>query len=255
MIKQILAAVSFLTLVPVTSGLSLSAKEIGKSARWFPLVGALIGCICVIVLRVFSPVFPSLVVAVIVLIAEALLTGALHLDGLADMADGFGGGRTREDVLRIMRDHAIGAYGAMALILLVVLKIASIAALIDRQRADPYLVVAPVLGRWSGVFLAILLPYARRTEREGMPYSGAVSDFVGRRELFVATATALLLTMILPVWPGIGSWVVAVSVSLLMARLCRSAIGGVTGDTLGASAELTEVGVLLAGLAAKPWSF
>jgi cobalamin 5'-phosphate synthase/cobalamin synthase len=188
-------AVSFLTLVPVTSGRSVCAEDIGRSARWFPLVGALIGCVYVIVLRAFSPVFPALVVAVLILITEALLTGALHLDGLADMADGFGGGRTREDVLRIMRDHAIGAYGAMALILLVVLKGASIAALIDRHRADPYLIVAPALGRWSGVFLTNLLPYARRTEREGMTCGGAVSDFVGRWELFIATVTALLLTV------------------------------------------------------------
>ena len=250
-IRQMLAAVSFLTRVPVTSGLSVSAKDIGQSARWFPLVGALIGCVYVIVLRVFSPVFPALVVAVLVLVAEALLTGALHLDGLADMADGFGGGRNREDVLRIMRDHAIGAYGAMSLILLGVLKIASIAALIDRHRADPYLVVAPVLGRWSGVFLSNLLPYARRSEQEGMPSGGAVCDFVGRTELFVATVTALPLTIILAGWPSLASWVVSVSVSLLMARLCRSTIGGVTGDTLGAGAELSEVAVLLVALAAN----
>jgi adenosylcobinamide-GDP ribazoletransferase len=244
-----LAAVSFLTRVPVAHGLSLSAKDIGKSARWFPLVGALIGCVYVIVLRVFSPVFPAPVVAVFVLIAEALLTGALHLDGLADMADGFGGGRTREDVLRIMRDHAIGAYGAMALILLVVLKMASIAALIDRHRADACLVVAPALARWSGVFLNNLLPYARGSEQEGVRSGGAVCKFVGRTELFVATVTALPLTFILAGWPGIASWVAAISVSLLMARLCRSTIGGITGDTLGAGAELSEVAVLLVALA------
>ncbi len=250
-IGQMLAAVSFLTRVPVATGRSVCAADIGKSARWFPLVGALIGCVYVIVLRVFSPVFPALVVAVLVLIAEALLTGALHLDGLADMADGFGGGRTREDVLRIMRDHSIGAYGAMALILLVVLKTVSIAALIERHRADSCLIIAPALGRWSGVFLSNLLPYARRAEQEGMPSGGAVSSFVGRSELFVATVTALPLTIILAGWPGLASWVVVISASLLMARLCRSTIGGVTGDTLGASTELSEVAVLLVALASN----
>ena len=126
MIGQMLAAVSFLTRVPVATGRSVCATDIGKSARWFPLVGALIGCVCVIVLRVFSPVFPALVVAVLVLVAEALLTGALHLDGLADMADGFGGGRNREDVLRIMQDPHIGAFGVLGLALVLMLKIASL---------------------------------------------------------------------------------------------------------------------------------
>src|SRR5207247_2816326 len=146
-IRQMLAAVSVLTRVPVTSGLSVSAKDIGQSARWFPLVGALIGCVYVIVLRVFSPVFPALVVAVLVLVAEALLTGALHLDGLADMADGFGGGRNREDVLRIMRDHAIGACGAMALILLLAVKAAALTTLIGAHHAEPTLILAAALGR------------------------------------------------------------------------------------------------------------
>src|SRR5439155_26493153 len=249
--RHFLAAIAFLTRIPVPASYTFVATDVGKSARWFPWVGALIGVACLCVYRGLSAFFPASVVAVAIVATETFLTGALHLDGLADMADGFGGGHSREDVLRIMRDHAIGAYGAMSLILLGVLKIASIAALIDRHRADPYLVVAPVLGRWSGVFLSNLLPYARRSEQEGMPSGGAVCDFVGRTELFVATVTALPLTIILAGWPGLASWVVVISVSLLMARLCRSRIGGVTGDTLGAGTELSEVGVLLVALAAN----
>jgi cobalamin synthase len=105
---------------------------------------------------------PSPVVAVLIIAVSARLTGALHLDGLADMADGFGGGHTREDVLRIMRDHVIGAYGAVALILLILLKLAALSALINDDGDATYLIIAPVLGRWASTPLGHFLPYARR---------------------------------------------------------------------------------------------
>ena len=248
MIRQILAAISFLTRLPVASRIPFSAKETGQSARWFPLVGALIGVVYVIVLHAFSPFFPAMVVALLIVTTEALLTGALPLDGLADMADGFGGGRSREDVLRIMRDHAIGAYGAIALILLILLKATSIAALIERHRAAPYLVIMPVLGRWSTLFLNNLLPYARRSQQEGAIATGSVSDFVGRIELMVATLTALAITTALSWRAGMASWMMVVCLSLFTTYLCRRRIGGITGDTLGANTELCEVGVLFVAL-------
>jgi cobalamin synthase len=105
---------------------------------------------------------PSLVVAVLIVAVNERLTGALHLDGLADMADGFGGGHTREDVLRIMRDHVIGSYGAVALILLVLLKVAALSTLINDDGDATYLILAPVLGRWASTPLGHFLPYARR---------------------------------------------------------------------------------------------
>ena len=249
MIRQFLAAISFLTRVPVAPHTAFSAEEVGKSARWFPLAGALIGIVYVIALRAFSILFPSIVVALLILIVEAFLTGALHMDGLADMADGFGGGRTREDVLRIMRDHAIGAYGAIALILLALLKAVSIAALSERHRAEPYLVIAPMLGRWSTVMLNNALPYARNIGQQVEPVGGAVSIFVGRTELFVATLTALVITAILTRWSGAGCWLIVIGISGFIGFLCLRRIGGVTGDTLGASTELCELGVLLVALA------
>jgi len=249
MIRQFVAAVSFLTRLPVACRIAFSAEDIGRAARWFPVVGGLLGVIYVLALHALSPLFPATVVAVLIVMIEALLTGALHMDGLADMADGFGGGRTREDVLRIMRDHAIGAYGAIALILLVLLKVVSIAALSERHRAEPYLVIAPMLGRWSIVMLNNLLPYARRSEQEGTRPGGCVSDFVGRTELFVATLTALVITGALAWRGGMACWLAVIGVSALTGRLCLRRIGGITGDTLGANTEFCEVGVLLVALA------
>lgn len=200
-------------------------------------------------LRAFSPFFPATVVALLIVTVEAFLTGALHMDALADMADGFGGGRTREDVLRIMRDHAIGVYGAVALILLILMKVISIAALSERQHAAPYLVIGPVLGRWSTVALNTFLPYARRSEEEGVGQGGAISHFVGRTELVIATLTALAITFCFGWRAGIVCWLVVIGVTALTGVICKRRIGGVTGDTLGANTEICEVAALLVGIA------
>ena len=153
--RHFLAAIAFLTRIPVPTTYTFYATDAGKSARWFPWVGALIGVTCLCVYRGLSAFFPASVVAVAIVATETLLTGALHLDGLADMVDGFGGGHSREDVLRIMRDHSIGAFGAVALILVLGLKFASISFLIVQPRGSIYLILAPALARWTIVLDAV----------------------------------------------------------------------------------------------------
>src|SRR5205085_11082690 len=129
---------------------------------------------------------------------DAWFTGALHLDGLADTADGFGGGRTRDQALRIMRDHAIGSYGAVALVLVAALKITTIASLVDGRRAVPCLVLAPALGRWSAVALSATQPYARPLSDDGPGSVGSPARFVGRSELIIASVTVAAIA----VWSG-----------------------------------------------------
>jgi cobalamin 5'-phosphate synthase/cobalamin synthase len=248
MIRQLAAAIAFLTRVPVPSSMVFGAKDVGRSSRWFPLIGLMIGGFLVAVLQVLAPIFPALVTALLIAVVDALLTGALHLDGLADTVDGFGGGVKREDVLRIMRDHAIGSYGAVALILLIAIKATSLAALIEHHRAAAWLALAPVLGRWPVVLLSATQPYARRSGVEGAPAGGAVSDFVGRVEVMVASATALTAAFALVRWRGAAAAVLVLAVSGLWGWYCRRRIGGITGDTLGASVEISETLVLLLGL-------
>lgn len=248
MIRQLSAAIAFLTRVPLPSRMVFSAADVGRSARWFPIIGLGIGGVLVVALRFFTPVFPPLVIAFLIAAIDALLTGALHLDGLADTADGFGGGRTREDVLRIMRDHAIGSYGATALILVVAIKAAATASLIERHRAASYLALTPMLGRWSVVLLSAMQPYARRSDNEGAPPGGAVSDFVGRVELVVASAITLPIVFGLARWHGVAAGLLVIAASALWGWYCRRRIGGITGDTLGASVEISEALVLLFAL-------
>jgi cobalamin synthase len=159
------------------------------------------------------------------------------------MADGFGGGRTREDVLRIMRDHVIGAYGGVALILVILAKVAAISALVETGRADVYLLVAPALARWATVPTARLLPYARREGGAG----AAVTEHVGWTEVAGATAIAAAVSA-LAGWRGAACAGAVVVASALNARVCMRRIGGVTGDTLGANTEVCETIVLVVGV-------
>lgn len=247
MIRQLAAAIAFLTRVPVPARMVFGVEDVGRSTRWFPLIGLMIGGILVAALQLFALIFPPLVTAFLIAAVDALLTGALHLDGLADTADGFGGGRTREDVLRIMRDHAIGSYGAVALMLVVAIKASALAELIVRHRAVGWLALMPMLGRWSVVLLTATQPYARRSDKTAPP-DGAVSDFVGRVELVVASVTALPVAFILASWRGMAACLLVLAASMLWGWYCRRRIGGITGDTLGASVEISEVLVLLFAL-------
>lgn len=237
-------AISFLTRLPM-GNVSCTAIEVGHASRWFPLAGALLGAIYIGAWKLLTPFFSTLVIAALIATLDALLTGALHLDGLADTADGFGAGRTRDDVLRIMRDHAVGSYGASALILAIALRIATVNAVIAEARTVPALILAPVLGRWSSVFSASVAGYARPKEDDSPQSVGSPSRFVGRTELVVASATAALAAAALRSWRGASASAIAVIIAAGWTIACRRRLGGVTGDTLGAGIVMVECGVLL----------
>lgn len=237
--RALFASVAFLTRIPVPGAARLDAGDVGRAARWFPLVGLLLGGLYVVMARLLAPRLPAEVIAVLVVVAEAAVTGALHFDGLADTMDGFGGGRTRDDVLRIMRDHAVGSYGATALVLLVALKVAVIAALVGRGHVLPWLLLAPVLGRWAIVPLSRFLPYARPSQ--------SVARNIGTAEVVVATLCAAVVVAAAGT-RALGVWLAVAVLAVAWGRFCQRRIGGVTGDTLGASVQFGECLVLLSGL-------
>lgn len=245
MIAQFVAAIAFLTRLPAGRNSAFDAKDMARSTRWFPLVGGLLGGISVAALRLFARVFPPLVTAVLIVAIEAAVTGAMHFDGLADTADGFGGGRTRADVLRIMRDHAIGSYGAIALVLVIALKVATIATLADSRYAVPGILLASILGRWSAVILSSTESYARPPEDDGPNSVGSPTRFVGRRELAIATVTAVAVAIAVGRWFGGATLLLVAIATICWGLWCRRRIGGVTGDTLGAGIEMSECLVLL----------
>lgn len=248
--KRLLAAIAFLTRLPAPRNLIFEAGDIGRATIFFPLVGALIGLIQIVALQVFpvaarENTLKAVLIAALLVVVNVFVTGALHLDGLADMADGFGGGRDRARTLEIMRDSVIGSFGAVALILLLILKITAIAALLENAAAWKFLIVAPALGRWATVPLGKFLPYARKSGGLGQ----SITDFVGWNELVGATfLTAIILFGLLDWQNAAILWLVAVSITVLIGRLCQKKIGGITGDTMGANTEICETAVLLAAV-------
>ena len=230
--SRLLAAIAFLTRVPIRR--PFTTEDVGRAAVFFPLVGAGIGAAQLGLWKLLDATLPPLLLAVLVVSFSAWATRGLHLDGLADFFDGLGGGRTREDVLRIMRDSRIGAFGAIALVLVLFTKVAAIegAALVLWQA----LVLAPVFSRWSVVLLGFMLPYARE--------SAAPSPHFGKGELFGATvmlAAACFLAPRLAATMGVSVLVV----SLIVGAIARRRIGGVTGDVMGANIEIAEAAALL----------
>ena len=238
-----LAAVAFLTSVPVGRFAAADTAAVAAAAPFYPLVGAGLGALAGLVERGLSPTLPPFVVAALLLALLAGLTGAIHLDALADTADALGG-RTREDRLRIMRDHHIGAFGATALVLALSLKLAAIAALIELDEATAGLVVAAACSRAAVLPVAAVLPDARREER-----STSVSGQVG----VVGAAAGLLVAAVLAVLvSGLAGFVVflaALAVAGLAAAFYAWWLRGVTGDALGAVIELAELSALTTAVA------
>jgi adenosylcobinamide-GDP ribazoletransferase len=236
--RAALAAVTFLTRLPVGGAVRLDAGDLARGAVFFPLVGAGTGAAVGGAAFGLARVLPALAAGGLALALGAVLTGALHLDGLADTADALGGG-TREAALAIMRDHRIGAYGASALALDLIVKAASLAALAPHARVVVYALAAGALSRAVPVVLAAVLPGARD---DGLAASFRVST--SRAAAAVAVAIALSFATGLrdgPVLVDVGAFVAAG-----LGVAFRRRFGGVTGDLLGAATELVETAVLVA---------
>lgn len=206
---------------------------------YYPLVGLIIGAL-LSALQVWSARVVPEIQAAILLVAWALLTGALHLDGLADSADAWLGAHgDRDKALRIMKDPASGPAGVTAIVLVLVLKFAALVA-IAFESTWMALLFAPVLGRAAMVLVLLTTPYAR-ADGLGVPHA----RFLARGP----TLVALLVTAASMAFAGRAGWIALAVAAVLTAglrrmMLCR--LGGTTGDTLGATCEITEAGVLLA---------
>ena len=243
-LRHLAAALRFLTRLPVP-GPALERVDLGRALAWFPVAGAALGAILAGAAWLLAPRLAPAVLAVVVVALLAGLSGGLHLDGLADVADGLGGGHgDRARTLAIMRDSRIGAFGGVALVLVLLVKVAAISELLGRGGAEWALLCAPVLARTGTVPLVVLFPYARP---EGL--GRAFHDGGGARELAIAAVLGLVtlglaaaaaagLRVILPALAGLGA-------AGLVALACRRRLGGLTGDVYGAAIELAEAAFLL----------
>jgi len=237
-------AVGFLTRLPVPPPAG-AAPDFARAYRLFPVVGGLVGAaVGLFCLALRHAGVPDLAAAALALGAGALLTGALHEDGLADIADGFGGGRDVEGKLAIMRDSRIGSYGAIALLVSFATKFSALAAIPDGTIVQS-LIVAHALARGVLPAIAANLPYARP---DGLARNGGQPDAT---VVVIAGGLALLIAVLALSWSGaLWAAVVAAISGFVMARLALRQIGGQTGDVLGAAEQVAETAILVL-LAAK----
>ena len=233
-------AIAFLTRLPMPHPHGATPSNFVRAQRMFPLVGALIGAaigLFCLVLR--GSGLPDLACAALALGGGAVLTGALHEDGLADVADGFGGGRDVAAKLEIMRDSRLGTYGAFALMVCFAAKLSALAALPDSHLVYG-LIAAHALARGVLPVLSLKLPYARK---DGLAATAGQPDVS-----VAATAVAIALVVsLLALTFADTLWVAAVTAvtAALMAWLALRQIGGQTGDVLGATEQVVETAVLL----------
>jgi adenosylcobinamide-GDP ribazoletransferase len=233
--KSFLMALQFLTRIPLPVNVGDDPELIGRSLLWYPLVGGLIGA----VLYAFAMVLAnqsSLITAAIILIIWVLITGGLHLDGLADSADAWAGGYgDKEKTLAIMKDPHVGSLAVVVLLLVLLLKFSALSELIKFGNAH-YLILAPMLGRCAVVYLFLTTPYVRQ---QGLGTNMA-------KHLPRGMVIFMLLLFVIP---ALILQPVAVISAVLMLMTLRylmiKRIDGMTGDTLGASIEITEVVVLV----------
>ena len=233
-------AVAFLTRLPMPHPEGATTQHFVRAYRVFPLVGATIGAaVGLLCLALRALGLPDLAAAGLALGASALLTGALHEDGLADVADGFGGGRDVAAKLEIMRDSRLGTYGALILMVSFVAKLSALAALPDGYAVQS-LVAAHALARGVLPFMAMSLDYARK---DGLAVNAGRPDSA---TALTAGAMAVLVVLVALSWrDALGASLVAAACAIGMAWLAQRQIGGQTGDVLGGAEQLGETAILL----------
>ncbi len=244
-----LPALAFLTRLPLSGRRSYPLEEIAGAQMWFPAVGLLVGAILVAVDRLAMRALPGSSVDVILVVALVGLTGALHLDGLADAADGMLGGRTPERRLEIMRDVHAGTYAIVAVACVLALKWAGLAGLPSDVRVETLLLV-PCLARFAMLTTLAAFPYARR---EGV--GAAFHDRAWPIAAIVGLATATGASVLLFGPAGLYAVAAAIGLALLCGMIATRMAGGMTGDLYGATVEVGEAALFLfiAAFANKGW--
>ena len=232
----------FLTILPGRiKDAEIGHRDLGRSAAYYPLVGLLLGMILWGTFGLLSHAFPRTLCDGLTILLLVILTGALHLDGLADTLDGLAAGQSAAERLQIMRDHRVGTFGAVGLILILGIKFLALNSL-PEEVLGKTLLVALALSRWSMVQLIYRAPYARPEGGLGKIFK----ENVQKREMILATAFSLIVAVFLFRFWGALLWLAVGFSALGIQVFFKRKIGGITGDVLGAANEVHEVlGLLL----------
>ena len=254
--RYFLLALGFFTRIPVPNFVNFQESDLNHSTKYFPLIGLIVGLVSAIVFYISALIFPQTIAVLMSMASTIYLTGAFHEDGLADSADGLGGGWQREQILTIMQDSRLGTYGAVALFLMLFAKF-QVLAVLHTHWDILGLIAAHALSRLCAVWLIASLPYAKPSGK-AKPLSTQISG----SGLIWANFFGLLPTLILLLLMYIatdGYWKITLVFVALLAlliaiiwwwwrRLLLRRLGGYTGDTLGAMQQMTELAFYIAAL-------
>jgi len=240
--EELLVAFQFLTRLPI-SGFTYQPDSLSRSTKFFPIVGLAVGLCASLLQRVLASHLNRALVALLVLTFLVLATGGLHEDALADTADAFGGGWSREQVLTILRDSRIGSFGALALVISVLARFLLLST-IPVNRFTAWVVSAHVLCRWTTLPLSYFVPAARESDGQG----ARIAQKTSPTSLFTGTVLSFAIVLYLmraEFWIPV---LVTFAITALSGLYYFRRIGGVTGDCFGATNQLTEIAVYFCGV-------
>jgi len=239
---RFLAALQFLTTIPIPWRREVSPEELGRSVGYFPVIGLIIGLILVGLNWLFGLILPSAVVNALLIVSLVVISGALHLDGFVDTCDGIAGHKPTEDRWQVMHDSRVGGFGIVDVVLLLLVKYVSLNS-IPEPLMMTALVLMPVVSRWAMVYAVFAYPYAKPSGLGKVFKQGTSWP-----RFTMATLIALVVVVALALLAGLAiifimflTWVMTVA----MAAYFKSKFSGLTGDTYGAINEFAEVGVLI----------
>jgi len=236
-----LLALRFLTIIPLGTRKGINEDSVGPAGKYYPLVGLIIGGLLWVFFYGVNLIFPISVSAGLLLLFWVILTGALHLDGLADSLDGLYGGTNPEERLGIMKDVHLGTMGIVGLILTLGIKYLVLREILLIPSLRIGIVFIPAISRWTPIFLSFLFSYAR----PGGGLGQALVTGTGKKELFWATLMAWIPSAAIAGYWGLGLNLVITVWSLLCGWYFHRKLGGITGDVLGAVIESSEVWAML----------
>jgi len=236
---RLLYAVRFLTIIPIPYKQDEDMASVARSTIFFPAVGLIIGGLLYTAGLLSNLIFIPEVSSALVLLIWVVITGGLHLDGLADLADGMGGGKTRDEKLSIMKDSRTGAFGAIALIIQLLIKWALILQLF-RNGSTIGILIIPMASRWITMNFILLFPPARK---DGM--GSFFKQYSRLREPVIAGLCTLTAVFFISGIPGTAACITSLLLLGIAAVVINRILGGLTGDVYGSLIEAGEVSMLL----------
>ena len=244
-LKTLNLALHFLTRIPTPFVIDYTPERLNSASRYYPIVGAIIGSVAAIAFFLASLALPTIVAVLIATAATALLTGAFHEDGLADTFDGISGAYDRTRSLEIMTDSRIGTFGALALIIVISTKVAALSSLADITTIITALIAAHIISRTSIVIVQATSTYARTTGIAGpqdQPFKPINTTIATVTALVTIAALALILSPTAALLTTAG----AITGHILIRLYFQPKLKGHTGDTLGATQQITELAIYIA---------